>query len=314
MTTMLDRRIRSSELDFFASLAACGSLSAAGRRIGITTAAVSKRLSQMEARLGVALVARTTRRMSLTPEGEIYLERARKILDDLEDMTQLVGNAKSVPRGLLRVNATPGFGRRKVAPLVSQFVRRFPEVEIQLQLSVDPSPLTESAFDVCIWIGAAPDSRIIARRLAANRRVLCAAPAYLAARGVPKVPRDLTRHTCLCIRQGKEAYGVWRLSIGHGAAQRVDTVKIRGNLLTNDGEVAVGWALAGHGILLRSSWDIGHHLRSGRLVRVLPQYETPEADIYAVYPYQHQTSARVRAFVEFLSGALKVEDVARMPA
>jgi LysR family transcriptional activator of dmlA len=296
------RSIQSGDLEFFSALAACGSLAAAGRRLGITTAAVSRRLSLMEARLGLALVARTTRRMSLTPEGELYLERARRILDDLDEMTQILGGARSSPKGLLRVNATPGFGRHRVAAIVSRFVARYPQVEVQLQLTVDPPSLAENAFDVCVWIGEPPDARVVARRLAGNQRVLCAAPAYLEAHGAPKTAQELARHSCIVIRQGSEAYGVWRLLRQKGKAE---SVKIRGPLITNDGEVAVRWALDGHGILLRATWDVGPHLRHGRLVQILPQYQTPGADIYAVYPQRHQMSARIRAFVDFLAESLK---------
>jgi DNA-binding transcriptional LysR family regulator len=301
----MDKPIHPGDLEFFSALAACGSLNAAGRRLGVTTAAVSRRLALMESRLGLALVARTTRRMSLTPEGELYLERARRILDDLDDMAQALGGTRSSPKGLLRVNATPGFGRHRLAALVSKFAARHPGVEVQLQLTVDPPSLAENAFDVCIWIGEPPEARVVARRLAANQRVLCAAPSYLAANGTPRTPRELAGHSCLVIRQGSEAYGVWRLISGRGRNRRVETVKIRGPLITNDGEVAVRWALDGRGILLRSSWDVDPHLRDGRLVPVLPQYETPAADIYAVYPYRVQTSARIREFVDFLAAALK---------
>jgi len=303
----MDSSIHPGDLAFFSALAACGSLNAAGRRLGVSTAAVSRRLALMESRLGVALVARTTRRMSLTPEGELYLERARRVLDDLEDMAQMLGGARSSPKGLLRVNATPGFGRHRLAAIVSQFVTRYPEVEVQLHLTVDPPPLAENAFDVCVWIGEPPDARIVARRLASNRRLLCAAPSYLQAHGTPKAAQDLARHSCLVIRQGSEAYGVWRLFRGSGRSRRAESVKIRGPLITNDGEVAVRWALDGRSILLRSDWDIGPHLLSGRLVHVLPQYETPGADIFAVYPHRHQMSARIRAFVDFLAAALKPE-------
>jgi LysR family transcriptional regulator, transcriptional activator for dmlA len=174
-------------------------------------------------------------------------------------------------------------------------------VEVQLQLSVNPPPLTDDAFDVCIRFGEPPDSRVIARRLAPNRRLMCAAPAYLKRQGQPQVPADLLRHACIGIRQGDEAYGTWRLSTGKGARRRTETVKTRGSLTTNDGEIAVNWALDGHGILMRAEWDIERHLRSGRLVQVLPQWETPEADIYAVYPQRLQLSTRVQAFVELLA-------------
>jgi LysR family transcriptional activator of dmlA len=297
------RAIQPPDLGFISTLAAAGSLSAAARELGITTPAVSKHLALIEQRLGIVLVRRTTRRMSLTPEGELYLEHARRILGDIDTMEELLGASKATPKGLLRVNATLGFGRNHVAPLISRFIRKYPQVDVQLQLTVDPPPLAEDSFDVCIRFGTPPDARVIARRIAPNRRLLCAAPAYIARRGAPKVPADLTRHNCIGIRQGKEAYGVWRLSASLGRKASTEAVRIRGNLATNDGEVAVNWALDGHGILMRAEWDIERYLRSGRLVQVLPQYYTPDADINAVYPQRHQAAARVRAFVDFLAQA-----------
>lgn len=296
--------IQPVDLGFFSALASAGSLSAAARELGVTTPAVSKHLALMEARLGVPLVIRTTRRMSLTPEGELYLESARRILSEIDGMEELLGVAKATPKGLLRVNATLGFGRSHVAPLISRFVRKHPLVEVQLQLSVNPPPLTDDSFDVCIRFGAPPDSRVIARYLAPNRRLLCASPGYLSKHGVPRVPNDLTKHNCIGIRQGEEAYGVWRLASGRGKGATTEAVKTRGNLTTNDGEIAVNWALEGHGILMRAEWDIERHLRNGRLVHVLPQYHTPDADIHAVYPQRHQLAARVRAFVDFVAMSL----------
>lgn len=295
--------VQPADLGFFSALVRAGSLSAAGRELGISTAAVSKHLASMELRLGVALVNRTTRRMSLTPEGELYVVQARRILASVDDLVQQLGAAKALPQGLLRVNATLGFGRSHVAPLISTFVRNHPAVEVQLQLSVNPPALTEDLYDVGIRFGPPPDARVIARRLAPNRRLLCASPAYLARHGAPKVPGDLARHNCIGIRQGDEAYGTWRLAASRGRAAAGDAVKVRGNLTTNDGGVAVQWALDGHGILMRAEWDVERYLRSGRLVQVLPQYATPDADIYAVYPQAQQLSTRVRSFVDFLASS-----------
>jgi DNA-binding transcriptional LysR family regulator len=305
--------IQPTDLGFFSTLASAGSLSAAARELGITTPAVSKHLSLMESRVGLSLINRTTRRMSLTPEGELVLEHARRILGEIDDMQQLLGVSKATPKGLLRVNATLGFGRSHVAPLISRFVRKHPQVEVQLQLSVNPPPLTDDSFDVCIRFGAPPDARVIARHIAANRRLLCAAPGYLAKHGIPKVPNDLTRHNCIGIRQGEEAYGVWRLASGRGRNATTEAVKTRGNLTTNDGEIAVNWALDGHGILMRAEWDIERYLRNGRLVQVLPQYFTPDADIHAVYPQRHQLAARVRAFVDFVALSFSQQAAASKP-
>lgn len=293
--------IQPADLGFFSVVANAGSLSAAARELGITTSAVSKHLSQMEARLGVPLVVRTTRRMGMTPEGELYLEHARRILGEIDGMQDLLSVSKAIPKGLLRVNATLGFGRSHVAPLISRFVHKYPQVEVQLQLSVNPPALTDDVFDVCIRFGAPPDARVIARHIAPNRRLLCASPAYLKKHGTPKVPNDLNKHSCIGIRQGEEAYGLWRLSSGRGKNARTEAIKTRGNLTTNDGEIAVNWALDGHGILMRAEWDVQRHLASGRLVHVLPQYFTPDADIYTVYPQRHQLAARVRAFVDFVA-------------
>ena len=305
----MSNRIQAGDLAFLVTLAGSGSMTAAARELGVSKAAVSKRLALIEQRSGVPLVNRSTRRMSLTPEGEAVVEQARRILGDIEDIDRLLQRSREVPRGLLRVNATLGFGRSHVAPLISRFVRKHPEVDVQLQLSVNPPPLTDDAFDVCVRFGLPPDSRVIAHKLAANRRLLCAAPAYLERRGQPKTPDDLARHNCIGIRQGDEAYGTWRLSTGHGSRQRQAVVKTRGNLATNDGEIAVSWALEGHGIVMRAAWDVARHLRSGRLVQVLPGWDTPEADIYAVVPQRLQLSTRVRAFVDFLGasfGAVRV--------
>lgn len=180
---------------------------------------------------------------------------------------------------------------------------RHPKVSVQLQLSVTPPPLTDETFDICIRFGEPPDARVIAHTLAPNRRVLCAAPAYLARHGAPNVPRDLTKHNCISIRQGDEPYGVWQPSSSRGTPARNETIRVRGNLTTNDGEVALRWALDGHGILLRSEWDVREYLADGRLVAVLSDYKTPSADIYAVYAQRHQLSVRIRAFVDFLAEA-----------
>ncbi len=293
---MRDSNNASAEMAFFSLLIRCGSLSAAARELGLTTPAVSTRLALLEARLGLQLLTRTTRRMSLTAEGEEYLVQARRILDDIEEVELHLTQALAEPKGLLRVNATLGFGRSHVAPVISKFCKAYPQVQVQLHLTVNPPALAENAFDVCVRFGEPPDARVIARKVADNRRLLCAAPAYLERRGTPKTPRDLMQHNCIGIRHGDEAYGLWRLTAG----RRTEAVKVNGSLNTNDGDIAVTWALDGHGILMRAEWDIAKYLRSGRLQQVLKNYRTPPADIYAVYPQRHQLARRVRVFVDFL--------------
>lgn len=285
-----------SELAFFAQLIKMGSLAATARELNLTPPAVSKRLAHLEQRLGVRLLNRTTRSISLTAEGELYLINAQRILGEIEEMERQVSSSRAEPKGLLRVNAPLGFGRTHVGPAISSFLRRYPEVEVQLHLSDRPINLPDDAIDVAIRFGELPDSRLIARKIASNRRRLCAAPAYLEAFGCPEMPKDLMQHNCIVLRQNDAAFGIWRLSRG----KQTESVKVRGSLSTNDGEVALNWALDGHGILMRAEWNLANHMRAGRLVEVLGDYETPPADIYAVYLERLNLSAKVSFFIEHL--------------
>ncbi|MFJ9453117.1 MULTISPECIES: LysR substrate-binding domain-containing protein [unclassified Herbaspirillum] len=286
-----------SDLAFFNILVKQGSLAAVARELGVTPPAVTKRLANLERRLGVRLLNRTTRTMSVTHEGEIYLAEGARILAEIEELEQTVSRSRAVPKGLLRINASFGFGRKYVGPVVADFARRHPEVEVQLQLSERALNLADQAYDIGIRVGELPDARIIARKIASNRRVLCAAPAYLKTMAAPAVPRDLQKHKCIVLRENEAAYGAWHLSRG----KRSEGVKVRGPLSTNDGEIALAWALAGHGILMRSEWDVAPYLRSGRLREVLADWSLPDSDIYAVYPERLNLSAKVSAFVDFIA-------------
>jgi DNA-binding transcriptional LysR family regulator len=285
-----------SDLAFFVQLVKHGSLSALARDIGVTPPAVSRRLALLEKRLGVRLLNRTTRRLSVTQEGEQYLTHGSRLLGELEELDRLVSSSRARPKGLLRINATFGFGRRHIAPAISAFVRRFPEVEVQLVLTDRAAKLADQAFDVGIWFGVVPDSRMVARQIAANRRLLCASPDYLRRHGRPVKPRDLQKHQCIVLRESDSAYGTWHLSNG----RKQETVKVSGALSSNDGESALQWALGGHGVLMRSEWDVIGHLRSNRLQVVLPEWSLPDADIFAVYPERMHLSAKVSAFIDFL--------------
>ena len=285
-----------SDLQFFTLLARQPTLVAAAQALGVTPPAVSRRLAALEKRLGVRLLNRTTRRLSLTPEGERYQVDGEQILRDLEGLERSLSESRDIPHGLLRINAGFGFGRRHLGPLISDFVRLYPKVDIVLHLSDRTLDLTEHALDIGIRFGPPPDSRVLARKIAANRRLLCAAPDYLEQHGTPLEPRDLANHQCIVIRENHQAFNNWQLTDGE---QQV-TVKVRSPLAVNHGEIAVDWALAGHGIILRSEWDIAGDLRSGRLVRILDPWAGSSADIHAIYPQRHQLSAKVRAFLDFL--------------
>jgi DNA-binding transcriptional LysR family regulator len=285
-----------SDLTFFSALIRSGSLSAAAREFDVTPSAVSKWLRQLEHRLGVRLINRTTRRISLTSEGEVYLAEGRRILAEIDDLEQTVASTRAAPKGLLKVNATLGFGRNYIAPAISKFARQYPDLEVQLQLTDRPMNLAEESIDIGIRFGEPPDSRVVARKIANNRRRVFASPAYLKARGRPQTPNDLALHNCLILRQDDTAYGLWRFSKG----RQLQTVKVRGTMSSNDGEVVLNWALDGHGILMRAEWDAAKYLRSGRLEVVLDQFDLPSADIYAVYSQKQNLAAKVRVFVDFL--------------
>jgi DNA-binding transcriptional LysR family regulator len=286
-----------SELVFFVLLAKHSNLSATARALDMTPPAATKRLAQLERRLGVRLVNRTTRRVSLTREGEIYLQHASRILAEIREMEDQVSSSRAEPRGVLRVNATLGFGRTVIAPLVSAFAQRHPDVEVQLDVTDRPVDLVEQGIDVAVRFGALPDSRLSARRLLSNRRFLCASPGYLARFGTPQAPADLAEHRCIIHRQNDDAYGVWRFTRN----RQTEAVKVQGALSSNDGDIVLGWALDGHGILIRSEWDLAKYLETGRLQRVLPAYTLAPADLYVYYPSREHVSARLRAFIDFLA-------------
>lgn len=285
-----------SSLEFFVLLARHRNLSTVARLLDLTPPAATKRLAQLEARLGVRLVNRTTRSISLTPEGETYLHYATRILADVREMEEVVSSSGSVPKGLLRINATLGFGRTAIAPIVSEFALHHPQVEVQLDVTDRPIDLVESGVDLGIRFGALPDQRLVARRVLSNRRFLCAAPRYLARHGTPASLRDLADHQCIIHRQNEDAYGVWRFT----RDGRAETVKVHGALSSNDGDIALNWALDGHGILVRSEWDLAKYLESGRLRVVLPEFILPSADLFVYYPSKRDLSARTRAFIDFL--------------
>lgn len=286
-----------SDLGFFVILARQPSLAAAAQQLGVTPPNVSRRLAALEQRLGLRLLNRTTRRLSLTIEGQAYLQKGEQILLDLQGLEQSLAGERDTPKGLLRINATLGFGRRHLAPLIAEFARAYPEVELQLELSDRPLDLTEHALDIGIRLGTPPDSRVVARRIAHNRRLLCASPAYLAQHGTPQSPQQLAQHQCIVIRENTQTYNNWQL---RNAGEQV-MVKVDGRLSTNHGEIAVDWALAGHGIVLRSEWDVAAYLRDGQLCRILAPWIGDIADIHAIYPQRHYVPAKTRAFLDFLS-------------
>jgi LysR family transcriptional regulator, transcriptional activator for dmlA len=296
------------DLAFFQRLAQAGSLTATARELGLSLSAVSKRLKQLEARLGATLASRTTRRLALTPEGERYLVRGAAILEELVELEEALGAQRAELSGPLKINATFGFGRRHVAPLLSSFRARHPGVESTLELTNFPLTPGEQGVDIGIRVGEPPDSRLVARRILANRRMLCASPGYVARMPPLATPADLAAHPCLVLRENDSDFALWRLERrdGEGGEQ---AIKVSGPLASNDGEVIVGLALDGHGIALRSWWDVHEHLAAGRLVELLPRWRGVRADFHAVYPQRRHVPARLRAFLDHLAEGM----VGRVP-
>ncbi|WP_445158359.1 LysR family transcriptional regulator [Halomonas sp. E14] len=291
------------DLMFFQRLAHAGSLTVTARELGLSLSAVSKRLKQLEARLGVELASRTTRRLALTAEGERYLTRGAAILEELAELEEALGEQQAALSGPLRVNATFGFGRRHVAPLLSRFCALHPGIEAVLELTNYPLSLGEQGVDIGIRVGEPPDSRLVARRILANRRVLCAAPGYVARMAPLTTPSDLAAHPCLVLRENDSDYAVWRFRRRDDDATE-QAVKVAGPLASNDGEVIVQLARDGHGIALRSWWDVQPLLASGELVELLTGWQGVRADFHAVYQQRRHVPARIRAFVAFLEQAM----------
>ncbi len=290
-----------SDLRFFVLLARRESFVDTARDIGITASAVSRRLARLEDRLGVRLMNRTTRRVSLTGEGEAYFENAARLLAEIDELENSLRAGREKPSGLLRVNATFGFSRAHIAPTVTAFQEACPEVEVQLVVTDAPMNLVEQGFDLNIRFGNPPTSNNIQRMLMRNRRFMCAAPSYLERYGVPATLHDLTRHNCIVLRQETDIYDIWRFDERGGESP---SARVKGSLSTNDGEMAREWMLEGHGIMLRSEWDVSHHVREGRLRVVLPEFHQT-ANVLAVYPERHHLTAKVRVFVEFLTERLR---------
>ncbi|QWE16224.1 LysR family transcriptional regulator [Polynucleobacter sp. AP-Nino-20-G2] len=285
-----------SDIAFFTLLVKQGSMAATAQELGLTPPAVSKRLALLEKRLGVRLLQRTTRQISLTPEGETYLTEGAHVLASLEELERSVSGSGNTPKGVIKIGATLGFGRSLIAPAIAKFSDLYPGVEVQLTLNDRPMNIVEKGLDVVIRFGELPDVRLSARLLANNHRILCAAPSYLNQAGEPEHPKDLSKHQCLFIREADESYGTWHFHQG----QRTETIKVQGPLTSNDGESVLKWALEGRGIMVRSIWDADQYIRSGQLKIILLDWKLPSADIYAVFPTRNNLSAKTRAFVDFL--------------
>jgi DNA-binding transcriptional LysR family regulator len=307
---------RLKQIESFAAIVARGSLTAAARAEGVAPAIMGRRLDALEERLGVKLLVRTTRRITLTHEGSAYLEDCQRVLADLANAEASVSAGGIKASGHLRITAPAGFGRRHVAPLVARFRSQHPDVTISLNLSDRVVDLAGEGFDCAVRVGDMPDSALVSVRLADNRRLCVATPDYLERRGTPQTPADLTHFDCLTLSSDASqargwAFRVPRQPAGAGledilavaglpADHDVVYLKPGGPLDCSDGQVLHDWCLAGYGIAWRSTWEVEAEIAAGRLTAVLEAFAAPPNGIYAVFPQRKHLPLRVRLWIDFL--------------
>jgi Transcriptional regulator len=282
------------DLEVFARVIALGSMSLAARSLGLSPAVVSKRIKRLEDRLGTRLLQRTTRQISLTEAGQGFHERVLAVLAGLEEAEAFAAGRSSEVRGSLKISAPTSFGRMHIAPHLKRFMDAHPDLAIHLVLSDEFTDIVAGGFDLAIRIAELTDSSLVARRLAPVRRILCAAPDYIAEHGAPETIEDLKHHRCLPAHN----HDAWRLEGPEGLI----SIRPEGMLITNSSEVIREAVIAGLGIALRSTWDVGPELKEGKLVQVLPAYEgSHNVTLSAVYPSRQFLPAKVRLFIDYLA-------------
>lgn len=294
--------IDSDDLAFFAVLASSRSLADGARRLNVSPPAVTQRLNALEARLGVRLIDRSGRRLSLTDEGGLVASHGAAVADTLDALTEALANRRGEVTGHLRIAAPHGFGRLHVAPVLEAFTRAHPMITVSLELADHPGASAIDSCDVVIHIGPPGPANRIVTTLAPNQRVLCASPRYLDAAPPIGSPADLAQHRCLVVRENDEDVTLWRFGRGQ---RNTATVRIHPVMSSNDGAVVRDWALAGQGITVRSEWHVADDLSAGRLRRVLPDWELPAADVVAMLGARSGSSARTQSFVNLMRESLK---------
>jgi DNA-binding transcriptional LysR family regulator len=294
---------RLTSLEILTKVASSGSFSAAGRAMGLSQTMVTKHIAALEARLGIKLFHRTTRRLSITEAGRNYLDVAARVIAELDAADSAVAADRFEPRGVLRLNAPVSFGVRQIAPLLPEFACRYPLVTVELGLNDRLIDLAEEGWDLAIRIGNLSDSSLIARRIAPCRIAVCAAPSYLAAHGTPRTVAELARHNCLGYTLSRWT-GADRWMFG---ARAEITVQVAGNLRGNNGDALLAAALGGQGLIYQPTFIAAGDIRAGKLTAVALDYPTIEVGIHAVFLPEHHPAAKVRAFIDFLVGRFAPE-------
>jgi DNA-binding transcriptional LysR family regulator len=287
---------RLKQIESFAAVATKGSLTAAAHAEGVAPAVIGRRIDALEERLGVKLLVRTTRRITLTHEGSAFLEDCQRLLADLASAEASVSAGGVKASGHVRITAPAGFGRRHVAPLVPLFMAQHPEVSLSLNLSDRVVDIVNEGFDCAVRVGDMPDSNLVSVRLADNRRLCVAAPAYLKRAGVPATPADLQRHQCLTLSSDASQTRGWAFMVD-GASTHL---RPSGRLDCSDGQVLHDWCRAGMGIAWRSTWEVEHEVASGELISVLEDFAAPPNGIFAVFPHAKHLPLRVRLWIDFI--------------
>ncbi|KAA1011285.1 LysR family transcriptional regulator [Paraburkholderia panacisoli] len=290
-------RLRAYEV--FVTVVSRGSFTRAADVLETSPANVTRYVNELEAHLGTRLLNRTSRRLSVTEGGETFYARCKSILDDVAETEGLVSSASVKPRGRLRINAPVSFGILHLAPLWPEFMRKYPEVDLDVALIDRVVDIVDEGYDLAIRISRAGSTDQAARKLATSRNILCASPAYLARYGYPAAPSDLIEHRC--IGYSYAATGdEWQLIDSKGAAH---SVKVNCHMHSNNGDTARAAALAGQGVIWQPTFLVGNDLRAGKLVQVLPEYRLPDIDVLALYPSRRHVSAKIRVMIDFLVGA-----------
>lgn len=285
----------------FARVVETGSFSAAGRDLGVAPSSVSRSVADLEAALGARLFQRTTRKLSLTEAGRLYHDRAARILLDVEEARLAVGQLTDAPSGLLRISLPASLASRHLIPALAAFQARYPAVKAAVAVTDRLSDLVDEGFDLALRIGTLEESSLVARKLGAARRVLCASPAYLAGHGLPESPNDLAGHSCILLRSHPGA-SAWTFKPRGGPKEERTLVRVSGTLIADDGPALVAAAVAGLGLALVPRWLAGAELARGELRAVLTDHASDPAEtpLYAVYPSQPHLPPKVRAFIDFL--------------
>ena len=288
------------QLESFVSVATRGGLTAAAVAEGVAPAVMGRRLDALEARLGVKLLVRTTRRITLTHEGSAFLEDCQRVLADVANAEASVSAGGVKASGHLRVTAPAGFGRRHVAPLVPRFRELHAEVTISLNLGDRVVDVAGEGFDCAVRVGDMPDSSMVSVRLADNRRLCVATPKYLQQHGTPKHPSELSRHDCLTLSSDASQTRGWAFQVVKDGVAELVHLKPGGPLDCSDGQVLHAWCLAGYGIAWRSTWEVEAEIAAGTLVAVLDEFAAPPNGIYAVFPQRKHLPLRVRLWIDYL--------------